>query len=106
MLRLDVTQIDVKRGLFDMGMDSLMALDLKTRLETLADQRLPSTLMFNYPTVTAMAGYLVDRLFGSTPVAATAPVTAEVNRVAPGSRDGLSEDEIAALLAEKLERMR
>jgi SAM-dependent methyltransferase/NAD(P)-dependent dehydrogenase (short-subunit alcohol dehydrogenase family)/acyl carrier protein len=106
VLRLDVTQIDVKRGLFDMGMDSLMALDLKTRLETLADQRLPSTVMFNYPTVTALAGYLEDRLFGSRPpVAAAAPVTAEVNRVA-GSRDGLSEDEIAALLAEKLERMR
>ena len=34
MLRLDVTRIDVEKGLFDMGMDSLMALDLKTRLET------------------------------------------------------------------------
>jgi SAM-dependent methyltransferase/acyl carrier protein len=107
VLGIDVAQIDVERGLFDMGMDSLMALDLKARLEALAEQPLPSTVVFNYPTVTAMTGYLLDRVLGLKPAAEVAtPLTPEGNRGVPSSRDGLTEDEIAALLAEKLEQMR
>ena len=42
-------------GLFDLGMDSLMSVELKRRLERGAGQPLPSTLTFNYPNVGALA---------------------------------------------------
>ena len=70
VLRLDPSRIDVEQGLFDMGMDSLMALDVKTRLESAVSRRLPSTLTFNYPTVTALAAYLASEVLAATPVGA------------------------------------
>jgi NAD(P)-dependent dehydrogenase (short-subunit alcohol dehydrogenase family)/acyl carrier protein len=45
-------------GLFDLGMDSLMSVELKRRLERGFGARLPSTLTFNYPNVRALAGFL------------------------------------------------
>ncbi len=48
--------IDV--GMFDLGMDSLMAVELKRRLEAGTGLGLPSTLTFNYPTIRAMSSYL------------------------------------------------
>ena len=110
VLGLDPTRVDVEQGLFDMGMDSLMAVDLKTRLEAAAGQRLPSTLTFNYPTVTALAGYLAGDVLG-VPGEATAPAPAATaapagTPTADPRRDDLSEDELAALLAEKLGRIR
>jgi NAD(P)-dependent dehydrogenase (short-subunit alcohol dehydrogenase family)/acyl carrier protein len=51
-----------QQGFFDMGIDSLMAVDLKTRLETALGQPLSSTLTFKYPTIEALAGYLAEKL--------------------------------------------
>ena len=109
VLGLDPDRVDVEQGLFDMGMDSLMAVDLKARLEAATGQRLPSTLTFNYPTVTALAGYLVDEVLGTDVKPAAAPTPPPPSTVAPvtdASRDELTEDELAVLLAEKLGRMR
>jgi hypothetical protein len=48
----------------DLGMDSLMAVQLRNALSTaLALQSpLPSTLMFDYPTINAIANYLLGLL--------------------------------------------
>jgi myxalamid-type polyketide synthase MxaE and MxaD len=108
VLGLDPVRVDLEQGLFDMGMDSLMAVDLKTRLEAAMGQRLPSTLTFNYPTVTALAGYLTDEVVGGRPEPPP-PSPAPLSAVAPvtdASRDDLTEDELAVLLAEKLGKIR
>jgi len=51
-------------GFFDLGMDSLTALELKNNLQTDLGLSLPSTLVFDYPTVNALLGYLAERLIG------------------------------------------
>ena len=110
VLGLDPARVDVEQGLFDMGMDSLMAVDLKIRLEAAAGQRLPSTLTFNYPTVAALAGFLAGEVLGlhsaPAPVAAPAASQAPAPLEDSSTRDDLGEDELAALLAEKLGRIR
>jgi myxalamid-type polyketide synthase MxaE and MxaD len=107
VLGLSESRIDPEQGLFAMGMDSLMAVDLKARLEAAVGHRLPSTLTFNYPTIIALAGYLADEVLGGRPPSAAPPApTTHVPAGAAGSRDDLSEDELAALLAEKLGRVR
>jgi acyl carrier protein len=68
----DSRTVDVQRGLFDLGMDSLVAMELKNRLEAALGATLPPTLAFEYPTIDALAGYLADRLRGA-PDAAPAP---------------------------------
>jgi myxalamid-type polyketide synthase MxaB len=43
----------------ELGMDSLMALDLRNRLQTALDRALPSTVALEYPGVRDLAGYLI-----------------------------------------------
>ncbi|NEO74659.1 acyl carrier protein, partial [Moorena sp. SIO3H5] len=50
-------------GFFDMGMDSLMAVDLKRRLELSLQQSLSTSLAFNYPTIEKLAQYLLTKIF-------------------------------------------
>ncbi|AFY58526.1 polyketide synthase family protein [Rivularia sp. PCC 7116] len=50
-------------GFFDMGMDSLMAVELKRRLESSLKQSLSTTLAFNYPTIEKLAEYLLTKIF-------------------------------------------
>ncbi len=103
MLRLPLADVDAERGFFDMGLDSLMALDLRTRLEAGVGRSLPSTLAFNYPTAVALAAFLdTDE---ATP-AAPAPPTPVVASPPAADTDDLSEDELAALLARKLDSLR
>jgi NAD(P)-dependent dehydrogenase (short-subunit alcohol dehydrogenase family)/SAM-dependent methyltransferase/acyl carrier protein len=84
------------QGLFELGMDSLMSVELKNRLEREIGQPLPSTLTFNYPSVRALAGYLVDTLAPSVAVTGDAPHDL--------ARSEMSEDELASLLSAHLER--
>jgi acyl carrier protein len=60
-------------GLFEMGMDSLMSVELRRRLERGAARKLPSTLTFNYPNVGALAGFLERELAPSLPQGVGAP---------------------------------
>lgn len=104
--------IEMEQGLFDMGMDSLMAVELKGRLERSLSVPLPSTLTFNYPTIQALADYLLsealqfDAAPSSEQTAPTPPpAPVEVESAARPSED-LSEDEVSVLLLQKLEQMK
>ena len=50
-------------GFFEMGMDSLMALEFKNRLQASLGQTLSSTLTFEYPTIEAVADYILGEFF-------------------------------------------
>jgi len=50
--------IDPLQPLFEMGIDSLMAVELRNRLETATSQALPATFVFNHPTIQAIAGFI------------------------------------------------
>jgi myxalamid-type polyketide synthase MxaE and MxaD len=53
---------DLREGLFQMGMDSLMAVELKSRLENGVNAPLPATLTFDYPTIEALTNYLAKEV--------------------------------------------
>jgi myxalamid-type polyketide synthase MxaC len=60
ILGLDLSRdTDLDQGLFDLGMDSVTAAELKGRLERSLGVELPSTLAFNYPTIKSLANYLL-----------------------------------------------
>lgn len=60
VLGIDMPEsIDPERGLFDMGMDSLMSVQLRKRLEASFGRTLPKMLTFTYPTPAAITRYLL-----------------------------------------------
>jgi myxalamid-type polyketide synthase MxaE and MxaD len=102
----DPQSISLSQGLFEMGMDSLMSVELKNRLESGLEHPLPSTLTFNYPNIAALAAFLDGELNqmhaseAATATAAPAPV------VPSGDLDELTDDELEARLLARLEQSR
>jgi acyl carrier protein len=108
---------DTQQGLFDMGMDSLMSVELKGLLETAVGQTLPSTLTFNYPTIDDLTEFLDTEILAEIePVAEEAEVeddtavpidlSQDLDDFADDSDiDDMSEDDLAALLLQKLEKL-
>ncbi|WP_121717414.1 type I polyketide synthase [Streptomyces sp. E5N91] len=61
-MRLAAAVLDVRRPLVEQGMDSVMTIMVRRRLEKRFGQTLPSALLWQQPTVTAIAEHLVERL--------------------------------------------
>ena len=58
--RLDPAEIRDEAGFFALGMDSLMAVELRQRLEQAVGKELPATLAMDYPRLVDVADYLLD----------------------------------------------
>lgn len=65
----DPSAIDTERGFFDIGLDSLTIVQLKTRLEESLGLTLPSTLGLEYPSIEALANH-IKSLMATSPAAA------------------------------------
>ncbi|HEV2147243.1 MAG TPA: beta-ketoacyl reductase, partial [Longimicrobiaceae bacterium] len=74
--------------LFELGMDSLMAVELRTRLQASLERPLPATLLFEHPTVEGLSRHLGAELGLDGAAEETAP-----------AEDGLVGDDGAGLLA-------
>ena len=91
--------------LMDLGMDSLMAVQLRSNLDKALGLKrsLPATLMFDYPTVDAIAEYLSARTSGNLPPASQTPNSLPVmERVDEATVAAMSDDEIVRLLDQRL----
>jgi acyl transferase domain-containing protein/acyl carrier protein len=74
---------DPRRPLSEMGLDSLAAVDLRGALGRTFAAVLPAVLVFDYPTIADIAGFLDAELFGALPEAAPEPASTP----APGEVD-------------------
>ena len=109
VLRLDRNDTPGRHDrLMDLGFDSLMAVQLRNQLGAGLglDKPLPATLMFDHPTIDALASHLLSRV---APPEAPAPVAATGMDVAPAPAvlgeaavAAMSDAEIEALLLDRL----
>jgi acyl transferase domain-containing protein/acyl carrier protein len=83
------------RRFADLGMDSVMAVRLMTKLSRTVGERLATVLAFEHPTAAALSAHISENVL-RLPAEAHVDVPEE---------DDQSEDELAALLAEKLQRL-
>lgn len=87
--------IDIDRPLREMGLDSLMAVDLRNKLSAGlgGGESLPATLVFDHPTVSALVDGLSARLAPKEEASATPEPDADPDL------DSMTEEEIEALFA-------
>ncbi len=99
-------RIDTTVGFFDMGMDSLTSVELRNALQTSTNLSLPTTLIFKYPTIEALAMYLVGELFGQnggigdaqTSEGQSSASMSKKSAEAPKEVGTMSDDELSALI--------
>ena len=79
-LRLAAPQsIELRQGLRDLGLDSILSIEVRSRLEKTLECPLPATLLFDYPTVETLAEYLSKTVLGCTPAITETPTTDQHN---------------------------
>ncbi|HEX8111164.1 MAG TPA: beta-ketoacyl reductase, partial [Kofleriaceae bacterium] len=103
VLGLPPARIPVQEPLGNLGFDSLMTLELRNRIESSLGLKLSATVVWNYPTIAALAEYLARKLDLAPPEPAdtSAPPAAAVSAFTSAVRD-LTEDEAVAALAATL----
>ena len=69
--------VPVDQALSDMGLDSLASLELCNKLEENLNIPVPSTLVYDYPTLSDMADYFFRQLSGTVAVAAPSSHSSE-----------------------------
>lgn len=79
---LGIKQIpDPNKGFLEMGIDSLLSIELKNRLEKGLEVSLSASLIFDFPNITRLVDYLMEQVFGwqVNAVVEAAPIQQEVN---------------------------
>jgi acyl transferase domain-containing protein/phospholipid N-methyltransferase/acyl carrier protein len=93
--------IDLKAPLNGLGLDSLMAVELRNLLARAVGRTLPATLLFDYPSIDALTGHLATMLalepVQESPVISNASADDLLAQV-----EQMSDEELDRLFAEKL----
>ncbi|MFF4568534.1 type I polyketide synthase [Streptomyces sp. NPDC001410] len=101
-------RLDPRSGFFQLGMSSVLATQVRVRLEAGLERRLPAPVIFEYPTVESLADHLLTLVLPpedsakqpARPIGNPAPSRTEA--ISDGDIDTMSEDELIAFLAEEI----
>jgi len=91
-----------QRGFFDMGLDSLMALDFAQRCQSLLGRRVPVTAVFEHPNLEAFTGFLLERVLGFPRALFGSPAGMSDSSLSIDAIAEMSNDEAERLLLERL----
>ena len=103
VLRLTATALDIDQPLNNVGIDSLMAIELKNRIEADLGVTVPMVRFLEGPSVRDLAGYVAEHLLpllGSRPSPLEGGPDAHTAEDLLARLDGLSDEQVDALLAE------
>jgi len=95
-------EVDPTVPLTELGLDSLMAVEMRNRLAAALGRTLPATLLFNHPTLEALAELLIEPFAEDSEDAEGNHQTRSPLALSEYDLDDLSEEQMAALLEERL----
>ena len=96
--------VDPRAPLGELGLDSLLAVELRNTLGSAIGRQLPATLLFDYPTLDALTDYLLDEVFAMPDGETQPPEGASAMAAGAGlvaSVESLSDEEVDRLLASR-----
>ena len=96
--------IDERQPLQEMGLDSLMAVELRNTLAAQFEMPLPSTLAIDHPSIEALTAFIFDKLFG-TQTAAQARKAGDASAAIENGRRATAVAEVAQLSEEEAETL-
>lgn len=103
VLRMDPALIETRAPLRALGIDSLMALELRNQLERSLETTLAATLVFTYPHVSAIAQHLLSKIDPSpAPVEPEGPAVALPSPLSDDTPAMFAEDDALAELDREL----
>ncbi len=112
VLRIDPGSPPHRRSrLMELGVDSLIAVEFAKRLERSLGQThpFPATLVFDYPTIEAIADYVAEKVlrFDESPerTSEAVAITKQERRMSIGQLENLADEEVEALLLDKLKNI-
>ena len=98
LLAVDPSRIGVRDNLLELGIDSFKAVEFKFFLESKLGLPISSSLIFDYPNLDVLAGFLLEQICPLQEQPALTPGQ-------PQRAVDLSEDELARLVARELREM-
>ncbi len=99
------TVINPRQPLSELGLDSLMAVELRNALILMLDTNLPATLLFDYPTSDTLADYLIKHVPALAQAEARPAAEATVSGSVASELQTLSDAEAEALLLAELDEL-
>lgn len=104
--------LDTRQPLREIGMDSLMAVELRNALASSLQRKLPSTLLFDFPTIEALTDFLMlelwpkDEQFGTDTAAILQPKVSSTSTSNLVDIDKLTDEEAEAQLLAELDELK
>ncbi|NTX50379.1 SDR family NAD(P)-dependent oxidoreductase [Myxococcus sp. CA039A] len=104
VLRMAPARIDPRTPLMNLGLDSLMSMEIRNRLEAALGLKLSATVVWTYPTVATLTPFLAEKL--GLPLEDRAPEP--LDEAAPpaiaeaSAIDEMSEEEVERLFAQRM----
>jgi hypothetical protein len=92
VMSLNISAIPAKKPLKELGLDSLLAIEIKNRLSAMVGEELPATLLFDYPSAFAITQYLFDRFFKESLSANRSDVSSSYSKAHSRAKGGLKAD--------------
>lgn len=105
LLGLDVDDLDPEDPLRELGLDSITAVELTERVGRDAGLTLSTSTIFDYPTMTSLADYLVEARQAAESGATSKGAAPGEPSPSDDDLDGLSEAELEAMLLKELKSL-
>jgi acyl transferase domain-containing protein/NADPH:quinone reductase-like Zn-dependent oxidoreductase/SAM-dependent methyltransferase/acyl carrier protein len=103
VLRVKPDSLRDDQPLTDLGLDSLMGVEIETSLEAAVGVALPPTSLMRARTIGQIASLIAGHLGGATTVAESVPVTVQAEATSAVDLDAISDEEIERLLGRESE---
>ncbi len=109
VLRMSAKQIDADRSIFDLGMDSLMAVELQVAIDSQFGVNIPAMAMSEETSIAQLAGRIAKQLNGNGQAAESANSGSErdiLESLSSKHGEGLSQEQLEALAVDVAEARR